>query len=634
MAAIIIAVILAHSGTCSESALLWYAVSLNNRDITHSTLQDQTANGLQLECPADISTYTDINECSTDVSNSLNVKIISGTPASLTWEMTGATEGISSHTGINQIDNYTFNEGVTFVRYTAMDNAKNIADCSFTVTIIDNEAPVIVAPKNLTIKCDERIPSAHTTLQAFLNAGGFAKDNCKLLVSSFALASEVKDNKTCPYTLTRTYQISDEHGNVGIVKQRIFVLDQEGIISEMAVSNSGATATISYTKSNVSCRNDNNGYVHLILNGTTGVVTYAWSSRNGDGIIQGGKDQNSLTDGDYNVKVYEDGIYLLELNIDIQVADSEAPAITCPADITLECDQNVPAAFTNLSQFETAGGKASDNCQLNYASFRMFSETKNRQICPYILTRTYQISDVNGNVGKAEHFIFVNENVEPEPQQPLTLKSGMGIEADLSQTFTSNGTFTVPTGVTSVSVQVWGGGGAGGGINSKNRGGGGGAGGSFAGATINGLVPGANIPVTIGAGGTGVSGGDGNPGGNSSFGAYVIALGGPGGKVGNNTTPYGAGAIAPNNGNTGGTTNWYGGDGGNASSGNGSGGGGGSAGATGAGGNTTNNIAGTAGAGGGGAGAAGTKNNGNGTLATQIGGGGSGAYWRRYRKYW
>jgi hypothetical protein len=626
--AVIIAVLFAHSAALAGVVPPFASVFSDSANVNPTHLLGVPDNTLQIECPEDISIFTDINECTAEISDNLNITVASGSLALLTWEMTGATEGASRRNGINQIESYVFNEGTTFIRYTARDNAGNVAECQFTVTVIDNEAPIISAPKNLTIKCDGRIPSAHTTLQAFLNAGGFATDNCNLLVSSFALISEVKDNRNCPYTLTRTYQISDEYGNVGIAKQHIFVLDKEGLISQMAISNSGATATISYTKSDVTCRNDNNGFVHLMINGTSGTLSYIWSSRDGDGIIQGEKDQNTLTDGDYNVKVYEDGVYLLELIVSILVADFESPAITCPADITLECGKNVPAAFSTMSQFENAGGKASDNCQLNYASFRMLSETKNRQICPYIITRTYQISDVNGNISKAEHFIFVNEGAETEPQQPLTLKSGMGIEASPA-TYSTPGTytFTPPAGVTSVLVQAWGGGGGGGSSGSHNnqsRAGGGGGGGGFTSSNIT-VAYGTNYNVVVGAGGNGGVGGVGGTGGNSTFNSTaVIARGGSGGSRGGDGAG-GAGAIAGTATGTGSVTR-IGGNGAAGVNGTGSGGGGGGAGTTGNGGAASGTNFGTGTTVGGGNGGAGRTTGGIGNTGSTYGGGGSGGY--------
>src|SRR5690349_864162 len=66
-------------------------------------------------------------------------------------------------------------------------------------------------------------------------------------------------------------------------------------------------------------------------------------------------------------------------------------------------------------------------------------------------------------------------------------------------------TWTVPNGVTSATIYLWGGGGAGAGFNSANcrTNGGGGGGGACVSAVINGLVPGQVYTFTGGAGGIG-----------------------------------------------------------------------------------------------------------------------------------
>ena len=102
-----------------------------------------------------------------------------------------------------------------------------------------------------------------------------------------------------------------------------------------------------------------------------------------------------------------------------------------------------------------------------------------------------------------------------------------------TQAFTASGNFTVPTGVSRLRVTVIGGGGAGG-THANIPGGGGGAGGSAI-HIIMSLVPGAVIPVTVGAAGIALIGGStgqGGPGGTSSFGTYVSATGGQGGGGG------------------------------------------------------------------------------------------------------
>src|SRR5687767_7639263 len=89
--------------------------------------------------------------------------------------------------------------------------------------------------------------------------------------------------------------------------------------------------------------------------------------------------------------------------------------------------------------------------------------------------------------------------------------------------------YTLPCGVTSITVNCYGGGGGGGGdaINGGVSGGGGGGGGHSSGVLV--VVPGQVIPYTIGtagaAGGAGLNGGN---GGTSTFGG-IAANGGSGG---------------------------------------------------------------------------------------------------------
>lgn len=94
------------------------------------------------------------------------------------------------------------------------------------------------------------------------------------------------------------------------------------------------------------------------------------------------------------------------------------------------------------------------------------------------------------------------------------------------QTFSSSGTWTKPASGTFAIVELWGGGGSG----AKGASAGGGGGGAY----IRFQKPlselGATETVTIGAGGAAkATGGNGNAGGNSSFGSHATAYGGAGG---------------------------------------------------------------------------------------------------------
>jgi hypothetical protein len=106
---------------------------------------------------------------------------------------------------------------------------------------------------------------------------------------------------------------------------------------------------------------------------------------------------------------------------------------------------------------------------------------------------------------------------------------------DAKQIFTSNGTFTVPAGVTSIVVEAWGAGGAGGGVNgsrSDTRIGGGGGGGAYVKKELS-VTPGEVLTLTVGVGGfttsTNSNGPDGDPSFIDEYRNEVFAAGGNGG---------------------------------------------------------------------------------------------------------
>ncbi len=184
-----------------------------------------------------------------------------------------------------------------------------------------------------------------------------------------------------------------------------------------------------------------------------------------------------------------------------------------------------------------------------------------------------------------------------------------------TETFTGNGTFIVPAGVTSITVECWGAGGGGSRItNNQGRRGGGGGGGAYAMSVLT-VTPGTSYSVFVGTGG-----GSNTDGGNTYFGSnLVLAEGGKGGS--NNSTTGAAGGAASN---SIGNVVYSGGNGANGGS-YWSGGGGGGAGSSGAGGNASGNTGGTGTASNGGNGANGVAGSSDGNNGYSYGGGGSGA---------
>jgi hypothetical protein len=150
------------------------------------------------------------------------------------------------------------------------------------------------------------------------------------------------------------------------------------------------------------------------------------------------------------------------------------------------------------------------------------------------------------------------------------------------ETFTTNGSWTCPEGVTSVTVECWGGGGAGGGARGNPCYAGGGAGGQYAIKVDNTVSAGNSYSYVVGGASTASASAvvNGNP--TSWRTNVVVAAGGAGGALSTTTGTTSAGGAGTDAGGTG-TTVYAGGSGADGVAATRSGGGGGGAGSTGTG---------------------------------------------------
>lgn len=189
--------------------------------------------------------------------------------------------------------------------------------------------------------------------------------------------------------------------------------------------------------------------------------------------------------------------------------------------------------------------------------------------------------------------------------------------AQTTETFTTSGTFTVPAGVTEITVEAWGGGGRGGSRTSgNNQSYGGGGGGAYSSETTT-VTSGQTITVVVGAGSNSISSGGVS---SASLGGAIFVSAVGGSSVPDNSTNGASGGLA----SAGvGTVRFSGGNGANANGSNG-GGGGSSAGIS-ANGNNATNFNGATAPTGGGNGGNGTVGAGNGSTGISPGGGGGGA---------
>jgi hypothetical protein len=115
-------------------------------------------------CPSDITQNNDLGNCS----------------AVVTWTEPAAADNCTSAANLVWVKSHlpgaTFPVGTTQVTYTAKDEAGNISDvCSFSVTVTDNEKPVITAKDDITQTADAGLCSAIVTI-----VDATATDNCEV----------------------------------------------------------------------------------------------------------------------------------------------------------------------------------------------------------------------------------------------------------------------------------------------------------------------------------------------------------------------------------------------------------------------------------------------------------------------
>jgi len=258
----------------------------------------------------------------------------------------------------------------------------------------------------------------------------------------------------------------------------------------------------------------------------------------------------------------------------------------------------------------TAGSPASQTTNITGATL-IFTQSA------YVSSYTLQTITLPASLaGTTFRLIFTWQNDNNTGSNPPASVDNISLTSSVQSNFTSSGTstFTVPTGITLLQVEVWGGGGKGG-TRTSNGSGGGGGGGAYSRSFLS-VTPGNTYNISVGAGSTTTA-----AGGDSYFIDNATLLAKGGNSVANNTASGATGGASANG------IGDYKTSGGNGANGAGYGGGGGSSAGTSSNGNTATNATGATAPTGGGAGGNGRSGSqGNGSAGTAPGGGGGGGY--------
>ena len=146
--------------------------------------------------------------------------------ASTNYALTGATTG--SGTSLSGI---AFNYGVTTVTWTATDNSALTTTCSFTVTVNDNQVPIITCASDQPVNTD--LGSCDYT-KSGTDWDAVVSDNCPTIVT-YALTGATSGTGGAsvdgvvfqPGATTITWSVTDSHGNTSTCSHLVTVTDVE-----------------------------------------------------------------------------------------------------------------------------------------------------------------------------------------------------------------------------------------------------------------------------------------------------------------------------------------------------------------------------------------------------------------------
>ncbi len=161
-----------------------------------------------LTCPPNITVNTDLNACTALVTFNNATAIDNCDPL---VDIMPAVPPSGS----------TFSIGTTVVKFTGTDDFKNTGTCTFKVTVVDKQKPVLVCPSDLSTDNDPGECGSTIILPQLLDAS----DNCDLNVS--VTASQPLVHFYPVGNTTVTYTGTDKSGNKGTCSFKIFVNDLE-----------------------------------------------------------------------------------------------------------------------------------------------------------------------------------------------------------------------------------------------------------------------------------------------------------------------------------------------------------------------------------------------------------------------
>jgi large repetitive protein len=404
-----------------------------------------------IACPAAQTRSTDTGVCTyTAVGTEFNpTSFDDNCPmASIAYVLSGATTG----SGSNTLAGAVFQKGTTTVTWTVTDMSGNTAQCSFAVTVNDNEPPTIACPAAQTRSANTGV-CTYTAVGTEFNPTSFG-DNCPMASIAYVLSGATTGSGSNTLagavfqkgTTTVTWTVTDMSGNSAQCSFAVTVNDNEPPTiacpsNQTRSTNAGVcTYTAVGAEFNPTSFGDNcpMASIAYVLSGAT--------TGSGSNTLAGAVFQKGTTTVTWTVTDMSGNS--AQCSFAVTVNDTEPPTIACPSNQTRSADDD-ECFFTAVDK-EFDPISFGDNCPMSSISYVLSGATTGTGTGTLddvafnkgTTTVTWTVTDMSGNTAVCSFTVTVNDNELPTIACPAnqTRNTTAGV-----CTYTATGTEFNPT---------------------------------------------------------------------------------------------------------------------------------------------------------------------------------------------
>jgi gliding motility-associated-like protein len=355
--------------TSYSAAVTVISNDCDNAKITFSVTAEITCVAAALTAPSNMVINTDSNNCSATIAYIANV---TGAPApNVTYSFSGATTDNGQGTGSGSI----LNLGVTTVTISASNPCGN-ASQSFTVTVTDNQIPVITSNGDKNVTTDLDVCGASVVVSAS------ATDNCTTDAPTGVRSDLLALDAVYPVgTTIIKWNVSDASSNAAVeVVQTVIVTDNQ---LPVIISNGDKNVTTDLNVCGASVVVSASATDNCTVDAPTGVRSDLLAL---DAVYPVGTTTLTWNTSDIN------GNAAVEVVQTVIVTDNQLPVITSNGDKNVTTDLDVCGASVVVS------ASATDNCTVG-APIGVRSDALALDAVYPVGTTTirWNTSDINGN---------------------------------------------------------------------------------------------------------------------------------------------------------------------------------------------------------------------------------------------